>query len=160
MAELNEILHHQNEVTVYCDCSVCLGHPLVGLSACFVGCGSTHVESQKVYTKYIGKTMYAEFLAVKFAIEMLPKMLEKYGKYSYNPTKITVFSDSQVIGDFIYAGAGRKDYMKEVVTEIRGLLESLPDDLDVKVEYIGEHKKQSIFHKASHNAARKAIGKD
>lgn len=119
----------------------------------------TIIESKKVYSQFINKTMYAEFLAVKHAIATLPKILLEYKKYSCSPAAITILSDSQVIEDFIYRGAGRKAYMRELIAEINALLQSLEDDLDVTVRYIGDQKHQNIFHKASHNSARKVIGK-
>lgn len=119
----------------------------------------TLIESKKVYTRYINKTMYAEFLAVKHALEVLPKILYEYRKYSSNPTKITILSDCQVIEDFIYKGVGKKVYMRELIDEINDLLVSLPDELTVNVQYISDQKNQNIFHKAAHNSARKVIGK-
>ncbi|MBP1965182.1 hypothetical protein [Paenibacillus aceris] len=119
----------------------------------------TIIESKKVYTQFINKTMYAEFLAVKYAIETLPKILLEYNRYSCCPVSITILSDSQVIEDFIYRGAGKKAYMRELIAEINALLELLSDDLKVTVKYIGDQKNQNIFHKASHNSARRAIGK-
>lgn len=159
LEELNQILYNQNEVTVYCDSSVCLGHPLVGLSACYVGCGMTIIEAKKVYTKFINKTMYAELEAVKHAIETLPKILLEYSRYSCNPIRIKILSDIHIIEDFIYRGVGQKDYMRVLIAEINDLLESYSNSLDVSVRYIGDQKNQNIFHKASHNSARKAIGK-
>ncbi len=49
--------------------------------------------------------------------------------------------------------------MRELITEINDLLESYTGSLNVTVRYIGDQKYQNIFHKASHNSARKAIGK-
>jgi len=157
--ELNQILHNSEEITIYCDCSVIHGHPIVGLSACFVGCGSTILESRKIYSVYINKTIYLEFRAVRFALENLPRILEEYKKMSFSPSRVLIYSDTQVIEDFVYNGAGKKAYMREVIAEIRSLLDSLPENLNVQIRYLGEHKKQNIFYKASHNSARKVIGK-
>ncbi|SDJ79473.1 hypothetical protein [Paenibacillus naphthalenovorans] len=64
-----------------------------------------------------------------------------------------------ITGDSYSDGAGKKAYMRELIAEMNELLESLSDDLNVTVRYIGNQKNQNIFHKASHNSARRAIGK-
>ncbi|MGO4542316.1 hypothetical protein [Paenibacillus sp. 2TAB19] len=159
MEQLNQILYNRKIVNAYCDSSNCLGQSIIGLSACYVGCGMTFVESKKIYTQYINKSLYAELLAVKFTLETLPMIIEEYKRYSHNPMKVNVFSDVHVIENFIYKGAGKKAYMRELVVEIFDLIETLSSELSVCVRYLGKQKKYNIYHNACHNGARMVIGK-
>ena len=45
-----------------------------------------------------------------------------------------------------------------MMTSLQNLKTMFPE-LQVRVKYIGKHKKNNLLHRMAHNAARKAIGK-
>ncbi|KRE94910.1 hypothetical protein ASG89_31970 [Paenibacillus sp. Soil766] len=155
--ELLLIKYNPTEMSVYCDCSAIKGTRCAGISACFVGYGRVYVQSQKLDKKNVGKSIFSELLAVKFSLDLLPNILDRYRQW--NPTRVVIYSDVEAIEDLIYKGTSKKLYMRREIEEIKRLMESFSDLFDVVINYIGEQRSYNIFYNATHTASRKAIGK-
>lgn len=155
--ELLLIQQRIDEMAIFCDCSILNNTRCAGIAACFVGKGMAYLLSQKLERKNVGKSIFSELLAVRFALEALPNILDKYKLWK--PSRVVIYSDVEAIGSFIYRGIGKKLYMRRVIDEIKQLMESFCDLFDVEIRYIGEQRKYNIFYNATHSASRRVIGK-
>lgn len=157
---IKQVFNNPNVLSIYCDTSVVYGQPIAGLSALYVGCGYSMIKSKKINTAYMNKTAYLELKAVRFSIENLDKVVGQYNDLSCNPTMVIIYSDMVHVEKFIYSDIASKAYMREIVFEIKELLEQLPSNLTVEVKYLGNRNVHRIFHQAAHFSARTVIVKD
>jgi len=155
--DLLSIQQKNNEMAVFCDCSVLNKTRCAGIAVCFVGKRKVYLLSQKLERKNVGKNIFSELLAVKFALEALPNILVEY-KY-WKPSKVVVYSDVEAIENFIYRGTGRKIYMRRAIEEIKQLMDAFTDLFIVEIRYLGDERCYNIYYNAAHKASRNVIGK-
>lgn len=166
MAKMNEILHDSKTLSVYPDHSAIKDTNIIGLAGCFVGNGNTYVKSKKEYLEFECDPTYGEMLAASYCIAILPSLLEEYQKYLLTPNHIIVYSDVEVISkaateDIVkLKRQHHKDIMNEIRLQLADFRFAFPS-MNITLEFLGKEKsKNNIFYKASHNAARRIIGKD
>jgi ribonuclease HI len=153
--QVNVILNNTDEISIYCDCSLDRGKHIIGLSACFVGSGKINVEQLQMQTE-IEVSLYAELQAIKFALEMLPQIIEHF--HDSRIRKLCIYSDVDLIEKYMQGQHLKKPYMKDAVRDIRDLVKGLP--YQTSLRYIGEEAVHRVFHKITHRASRKVIGKN
>ena len=157
MKEMQEILFSQ-DLSVYCDFSGNIKANHIGVAACFVGNGNTFVESKKIYMQNPRQSILGEIQAVSFAINTLPAILERYRFFLNKPRKVYIYSDYADIGN-IHAIKFKKIEYKQAVSKLISNLNQLGELFNwcnVSLNFLGEEKKQNIYHKAAHRASRKA----
>lgn len=158
MKTMQDILFNQKILTVYCDFSGNNKTNYLGIAACFVGNGNTFVESTRIYGRNPKETALGEILAVFFAVKTLPVILERYRVFLNKPTKIYIYSDYVQIENIQSIDFKKQEYIK-VTSELIANLNQLRERFnwcDISIKYLGEEKKQNIYHKAAHRASRKA----
>lgn len=158
MKAMNEILFNKDIVSVYCDFSANIKSNHIGVAACFVGNGNTFVESKRIYMQNPSETILGEIKAVSFAIKTLPAILEKYRVFLNKPRKAFIYSDYAHIEN-IQTNNFKKPEYNQVVSELIAYLNHLHklfNWCDITIKYLGEEKKQNIYHKAAHRASRRA----
>ncbi|MCM3362980.1 MULTISPECIES: hypothetical protein [Niallia] len=135
---------------------------IFGLGVVFVGQGLTIVKSKKHYNQAMRKrSVYAEVVAVEFALMLVEKVV---GKEFDQPSKVLIYSDWNGIDrlketDILIKRNPTINTVAEKINEKKLLfLKSYPT-IELDISYMGaELKKFNPFYRASHNAARKAIG--
>lgn len=155
-SQINETLNNTQEISVYCDCSQLIGKPFIGVSACYVGEGKVQTEAAEIETN-IDSSTYAELLAIKYALEKLPKISEHY---DYSPKRYKIYTDVDVIDSYMQGHLLKKPYMKETIQSIKDMISALSSkEIDIDIAYLGNDPRHFYFHKSAHTASRKAIGK-
>ena len=130
-AEMEDRLWDRQTLRIYCDASFNPKTKFTAVAALFVFDGDT-----QVYSKFLGiqtgNNVTGEIEAVKFAVEQI-SIFKRRPALMIEPRSIVVYSDYNQITQYV------------------------EDTDNVKIEYLGEDKRENPFYTAAHNAARKAI---
>ncbi len=155
-------LWDDDTLRVFVDCSELKEQGVFGIGVIFVGQGMTLVKSKKHYNQSMKRmNVYAELVAVEFALIQLDKILNKD---FHLPSRIIVFSDWNMVDKLnqtntvskrhppINAVAGKINKRKLQFTTTHSKVE-------LNISYMSEkQKRHNPFYRAAHNASRKAIG--
>lgn len=133
-AEMSDIYWSRSILHIFCDASNVPGKTLVGLGCAFVYDGSIDVFSRQANAagSPLGTIQFGEVEAVRFAVSQVGAYLKRPVVVE-QPEEIVVYSDFSLIHQYV-EGVGR-----------------------IRIEYLGTEKKDNPWHRAAHNAARRAI---
>lgn len=158
--ELNYLLHDKEVVSVFTDCSSIPETTTVGLGASFIGYSDIIVRSKKLPTDMLTPTMYGELKAITFAIETLPKILERYQRMLIKPRKVIIYSDCEHIKKsheiLLSSNVAMKEAMEEMVIA-KNTFNQLNSSYHLEVNYLSADKKHHLYHRMAHSAAKKIL---
>lgn len=153
-ADMRRYLHNNEVISVFCDCSVNMEKTQAGLAFCMVGDSQFTLRSK---TCPLGNNVQGEIKALSFALETIPKLLDRYRNLLRRPKKVRIYTDYNQL-ELLLNGAGDK--------EMRNIVDDLLNQRDIFINstffnldllYLEEERKSNLYYKAAHNAARKAI---
>lgn len=148
-------------ISLYCDYSGYVKQNAHGVACCFVYNRTINVTAKRLQLDYDRGSDYGELVAVVYSLELLTKALNEH-QANTMPAFAVIFTDCHCIAKILSKPYFESPYYEEVRNEMMTSLQNLKTmfpELQVRVKYIGKHKKNNLLHRMAHNAARKAIGK-
>jgi ribonuclease HI len=154
---MKRYLHNNEIISVFCDCSVLPDNPRIGIAYSMVGDSQFTLRSRASTINYLNTNVYAEIKALSFALETIPKLLDKYRTLLRRPKKVHIYSDLNIIETLINGGG--KAEIREAVEELKILRDKfiVSMSFDLEIGYMDEERNKNVYYKAAHNAARKVV---
>lgn len=158
-----EWLFDNETLRIFVDASELNYQGIFGLAVCVVGQGETIVHSKKHYNQKMKKmNVYAEAVAIDYALDLLHKTINNY---TNQPLRVIVYSDWKEVDNLdTKPDLTKIPAINEVVERIqvkRSRFAYSQEIIGLEIGYMGkELKRYNPYFRASHNAARKILGKD
>ncbi|MFC5653573.1 hypothetical protein ACFPYJ_31525 [Paenibacillus solisilvae] len=148
-------------ISLYCDYSGCTDQNAHGVACCFVYNRTILVRAKNLNQHYDGGSDFGELQAIVFSLQILTEALIAH-QMSTVPKFAVVFTDchgiTKILAKTIFHNPYYEEVRNEILASLSGLQAMFPE-IQVRVTYISNHKKNNPLHKMAHNAARKSIGK-
>lgn len=151
---LRQNILNKGIIYLYCDYSGFIAQNNYAVACCFVYNKTISVTSKKLGIENDRGSNYGELFAVLYSLEMLEHALKEH-----QPKNVFIYTDFSRIEQIISGKYFSNPYYEQIRDEIiasRNHLQLMYPLIDVKIKYIGRHKKNNTLHRLAHNASRLA----
>ncbi|MGO4543683.1 hypothetical protein AB4Z29_02720 [Paenibacillus sp. 2TAB23] len=141
-------------IYLYCDYSGFTASNNHGAACCIIHNRQLEITSTQLPIKQDEGSIYGELLAIVHSLDMLALALAKH-----KPKLAVIYTDcsriQQLLASSYFPNSLYRQARDQIWSAIEQLQASFPN-VDVKISYIGKHKKNNALHRLAHNAARLA----
>jgi len=157
--ELNRLLHDQETLYAYCDCSVKSGCFHVGI--CIVGLNTCRLYGTSVGTQVPQYTILGELYALRFAIGCVRDFLS-VNAAGREIQSIYIYSDVDHIEQLLRVNSHKAHVsIRQSVRRLRHSVKRFNTQskgLALSVRYLGKPNDINLYYKIAHRAARRVAG--
>lgn len=154
---LRQNILNKGMICLYCDYSGFVAQNNYGIACCFVYNRTISITAKKLLIEHDVGSIYGELQAIVYSLEILAKALNEH-----QPKLAILFTDCSCIAKILSKHDFSHPYYENARYEILASMSNLKmmfPEVEVRVKYISNHKKDNVLHRMAHNAARQAATK-